>query len=108
MFVEVINAITDSARESQRSRNVTPASEARDDHLLRNCIAVPQDVSDGSGPLSKRAPLRCSSKHKIQGRRQTRADGLVVLLQGTIIGFVKFANAGSVAATTKIFKKQCV
>ncbi|MEG3155322.1 hypothetical protein [Sphingomonas sp. RB1R13] len=108
MLVKVIDAVRHCRREAERSGDICAARAASDNQLLGDLVAVFQDVADGHGAARQRGGLGGARSDEVNGRSEPCPDGLITLLEGAVIGFVKFADARGVAAASKVLEQERV
>ena len=106
ILVEVIDAVDDAVGKAQRAGNVGAARAARDDQVLRDAVAVLEDVADGGGAAVERRLGRGARGNEVDRRGKARADGLIALLEGAIVGLVKFADPRGIARAAEVLEQQ--
>jgi hypothetical protein len=97
MFVEAVDAFAHGRREAEGSRDVGAAGAAGDDELLRDVAAIDENVADCGSAAGERLAPGGLAEDEVEGRGEAGADRLVALLEGAVVSFVEFADAGRVA-----------
>ena len=108
MFVEPVDALAHGFREAQPPRDVGAARAAGQDQLLRDRVAIFQDIADRRGAAAERR-RRCGfRKNEVERGGEAGADGLETLLERAVVGFVERANPRRVARAAEVLEEQGV